>query len=124
MAPPTAHQRRNGNAKLLFLHIVLALVGLYTMRIVTSMNGVPVGLTDMLETRTLPNGAPLKTDYTGIRPVDDMLALLVAAFIPGPLRMNEAYYWQQIHFLLQIGPVIAVQNVEACRERNQGSWLK
>lgn len=124
MAPPTARDRRSGNGTLLFLYAALSAIGLYTMRILTSMTGTPVGFMEMLQSSTFPDGSPIKKDYTGIPSFDIGLASLVAAFVPGPARWNEAFYWQQIHFLVQIAPVIAVMNVEACRGRNQGSWLK
>ncbi|EUC40317.1 hypothetical protein COCMIDRAFT_30728 [Bipolaris oryzae ATCC 44560] len=123
MAPPTSQQRRNGDGKVLFLYAILALIGLYTMRIVTSMTNNPVGFMDMFASRKLPDGTPLKTDYTGINPIDTGLAFLVSGFLFGPLRLNEAYYWQQIHFLPQLAPLIAIMNVEACRDGNRGKWL-
>jgi hypothetical protein len=66
----------------------------------------------------------LKKHYTGFRILDEGLSFLVAAFLYGPTQWNEPFYWQQLHFLLQLTAVIAVNNVEACRERNQSSWLK
>lgn len=79
---------------------------------------------EMYLSRTLPDGTPIKTDYTGLHYLDEGLAFLVTAFVFGPLRHNEPLYWQQIHFLVQLVPIIAIMNVEACRERNQASWLK
>lgn len=83
----------------------------------------PVGFMDMFASRKLPDGTPLKTDYTGIKFHDIGLAFLVSAFVFGPPRWNEALYWQQIHFLPQLAPVIAIMNVEACRNGNRGKWL-
>lgn len=94
------------------------------MRISTAMEGVPIGFVEMIESGVMPNGVKLRKHYTGLGPLDDMLSFLVGAFLPGPTGWNENFYWQQLHFLVQIMPLIAVTTVEACRERNQGSWLK
>lgn len=94
------------------------------MRISPILNDVPVGFADISETGTFPNGMPVKQHFTGVKPLDDGLSFLVAAFIYGPTGWNEALYWQQLHFLCQIAGMIAIMNVEACRERNQSSWLK
>lgn len=125
MAPTaSAQHRRSGDGALLFLYTALAALGLFIMRIVTSLTGNPVGFMEMFLSHTLPDGTPIKKGYIGIQHLDEGLALLVTAFVFGPLRHNEAFYWQQIHFLIQITPIIAIMNVEACRERNQASWLK
>lgn len=94
------------------------------MRISAVMNDVPVGFADMIETGALPNGTRIKKRYTGIGPLDEGLSFLVAAFMYGPTGWNEPFYWLQLHFLVQITAIIAIMNVEACRERNRGSWLK
>jgi len=124
MAPPTTRDGRQNNGALLLLFTVLAAIGLYTMRITTTINGIPVDFLESIQAGTLINGSPIKRDYTGIQLLDQGLSFLVAAFVYGPAGWNEPYYWQQIHFLVQIAPIIVVMTVEACRERNQGSWLK
>ncbi|KAF1837895.1 hypothetical protein BDW02DRAFT_518089 [Decorospora gaudefroyi] len=126
MAPPSLNTRvdRPNNNALLVLFAALSALGLYTMRISPVLNDLPVGFLDVVETGVLPNSMSLKKDYTGIKLVDETLALLVGAFVYGPTIWNEPFYWQQIHFLSQITALIAIMNVEACRERNRGSWLK
>lgn len=94
------------------------------MRIYIVFNGVPIGFDKMIETNLLPNGIPIKKHFTGIMPLDEGLSFLNAAFIYGPSRWNEAFYWQQLHFLLQVTALVVVMNVEACRERNRSSWLR
>lgn len=94
------------------------------MRITTALNDVPIGFGAMIESGALPNGFRYKTHYTGIGPLDQGLSFLVAAFLYGPTNWNQAFYWQQFHFLSQLTAIIAIMNVEACRDRNQGSWLK
>jgi hypothetical protein len=124
MAPSTASVGRANNNALLGAFAALAGLGLYTMRIAPAMNNLPLGFMEVIETGILPNGVPLKKDFTGIRHLDDGLSFLVAAFVYGPTKWNESFYWLQIHFLFQIAVLIAISNVEACRERNQRSWLK
>ena len=124
MATLSAPTRRPGNTTIITIFAVLSFAGLYIMRISTALNGVPVGFADIIETGTMPNGTRVKKHYTGLGFLDEGLSFLVAAFLPGPTAWNESFYWQQFHFLHQITPILAIMNVEACRERNRGSWLK
>lgn len=94
------------------------------MRLAPMLNGVPVGFLEIVEAGVLPNGLRIKKHFTGLKALDEGLAFLVTAFIHGPTRWDERFYWQQVHFLGQIATIIAVMNVEACRERHRSSWLK
>ena len=124
MATPTANVGRPNNNALLALMAGLAALGFYTMRITTAMNDVPVGFLETVASGVFPNGVPIKKNYTGIHLVDEGLSFLVAAFLAGPMRWNEPYYWQQLYFLIQITALVTINNVEAYRQRNQNSWLK
>ncbi|KAI4928960.1 hypothetical protein J4E85_005582 [Alternaria conjuncta] len=124
MAKSTANVGRPNNNALLALMAVLAALGFYTMRITTAMNDIPVGFLETAASGVFPNGVPIKKDYTGIHLVDEGLSFLVAAFLAGPMRWNEPYYWQQLYFLIQISALVTINNVEAYRQRNQNSWLK
>lgn len=121
MASPT---RRPYNAALIAAFLALSAAGAWSMRINIAINKVPVGFKDVIASGVLPNGTPVKKRFTGIAPLDGILSFLVTAFIYGPTGWNEQFFWQQLHFLVQITPMIAVFNVEACRERNRGSWVK
>jgi hypothetical protein len=112
------------NAVLLTTFALLSVAGAWFMRIYLALSDAPVGFLDALEAGAHPNGTPMKKDFTGLKIFDEGISLLVAAFLPGAAGWNEAAYWQQFHFLLQITPIIAIMNVEACRERNQGSLIK
>jgi hypothetical protein len=112
------------NALLLSVFAILAPIGAWTMRITTFLNGAPVGFNDVVAAGVHPNGTPIKKSYTGLFALDEGLSFLVTAFLPGAAGWNEAFYWQQFHFLIQLTVAIAIMNVEACRERNRGSWLK
>jgi hypothetical protein len=112
------------NALLLTTFALLSITGAWFMRIYFVLNGAPVGFNDVLAAGAHPNGTPIKKSYTGLKIIDEMLALLVTAFLPAASGWNEAAYWQAFHFLFQIMPIIAIMNVEACRERNQKSWIK
>ncbi|CAO2649427.1 Nn.00g068120.m01.CDS01 [Neocucurbitaria sp. VM-36] len=120
----SSSSRRPYNGALIAVLLALAGVGAWFMRISPALNDAPVGFLDIVETSTLPNGTRLKKYYTGIGPLDDMLSFLVAAFLYGPTKWNEVFYWLQLHFLVQFAAPMAIMNVEACRERNRGSWLK
>jgi hypothetical protein len=124
MATSTARVGRPNNNVLLAIIAVLAAIATYAMRITTAQNGIPVGFLESASSGVMANGVLVKKHYTGIGFLDQGLSFLVAAFLYGPTGWNEPFYWQQLHFLLQFTAVLTVTNVEACRERNQGSWLK
>ncbi|KAH8724808.1 hypothetical protein GQ44DRAFT_772845 [Phaeosphaeriaceae sp. PMI808] len=112
------------NTLLLVVLALLSAGGAWFMRIYLIINDGPVDFVNVVASGTHLNGVPIKKHYTGIGPLDDGLAFLVAAFIPGAAGWNETFYWQQVHFLSQFATISAIQNVEACRQRNGGSWLK
>ena len=124
MAPLTARAGRPGNNALLVFFAVISALGLYTIRISPAMNDIPRGFLETVHGDVLSNGVLIKKNFTGIKMLDEGISFLVIAFLYGPTTWNEPFYWQQFHFLFQITSLIAIMNVEACRERNQGSWLK
>jgi hypothetical protein len=124
VAAPLPVGSRPYNGLLLTILILLSAAGAWFMRIIPVLNDAPVGFNQTLEAGVHPNGVIVKKNYTGLGPVDEVLKLLVTAFLPGAAGWNEAAYWQQFHFLMQITPMLAVLNIEACRERNRGSWVK
>ncbi|KAF2823736.1 hypothetical protein CC86DRAFT_384291 [Ophiobolus disseminans] len=110
-----------------FLLVTLALcslAGAWFMRISLAVHDAPVGFLDVVASGAHPNGIAIKKSYTGLKPLDDGLAMLVTAFLPGTAGWNEAFYWQQVHFLSQFTAMVAIMNVEACREKNRGRWIK
>jgi hypothetical protein len=121
-AAPTG--TRPYNALLISFLAILASLGAWFMRITTFLNDAPAGFLDVVAAGAHPNGILIKEGYTGLKHVDKGLSFLVSAFLPGAAGWNEAFYWQQFHFLLQLTAIFAIMNVEACRERNRGSWLK
>jgi hypothetical protein len=123
-APATPTGVRPYNTLLLTTVALISLAGAWFMRISPALNDAPVGFLDVVQSGTHPNGVAVKKHYTGLKPLDEGLAFLVTAFLSGSAGWNEAFYWQQFHFLTQITALIAIMNVEACRERNRSSWLK
>lgn len=123
-APATPRGVRPHNTPLLVAFGLFSLAGAWFMRISIALNDAPVGFLDVVASGEHPNGVPIVTHYTGLKALDEGLSFLVTAFLPGSAGWNETYYWQQVHFLTQITTLIAIMNVEACRVRNQGSWLK
>ncbi|RMZ73160.1 fad binding domain-containing [Pyrenophora seminiperda CCB06] len=126
MAPSPARAGRPNNNALLLIMAVLSAIGLYCMRIGCVVHDYPIDILEGAKMGILPNtnGVRMRKEYTGIKQVDEPLGFLVTAFLYGPTKWNEPFYWQQVHFLTQLAVIIAIMNVEACRERNQGSWLK
>jgi hypothetical protein len=112
MAISPSPSTRPHNALLLTSFALLSAAGLWFMSINTYLHDAPVGFTSLLAAGEHPNGLRIKTRYTGVVSLDTWLSFLVTAFIPGTAAWNEAWYWQQMHFLTQLGGVIAVMNVE------------
>jgi hypothetical protein len=108
------------NTLLVSIFAVAAVAALWLMRIETAIKGIPADFIEHVEARVYPTGTAMRTRYTGIEVVDSGLLFLVAAFAAGPLGWDEGVRVQQLHFLVQFFAVIAVWNVEACRDRN--SW--
>jgi len=107
--------------------ILAAICGLCTwmMRVRTILEGFPVDFNeDVFEHKRLSNGLPLKTNYTGVMPVDSLLSMLVAAFIPGSAGLSRPFQLQQIYFLAQFSAVIFVNTVESHRSRNAGLAIR
>jgi len=94
------------------------------MRVSLILYDAPKDFLEVAQAGVHPNGTPVKKDYTGLALIDEGLSFLVTVFLSGPAGWNETFYWQQFHFLIQITGLIAIMNVEACRERNSGSWIK
>lgn len=106
------------NALYVLIFAVASAVAAWLMRIETGMKGIPVNFVEQVEARTYPTGMPMRTRYTGIEAVDSALLFLVAAFVAGPLGWDNGVRLQQLHFLVQFFGVIAVWNIEACRQRH------
>jgi hypothetical protein len=109
---------------LLLLFFVVAVAGIYYMRVIPVINDIPVDFLQTVESSILPNGVPVKKTFIGISVIDEGLSFLVSAFIGGAAGWNKSFFLLQVHFLISIGAQIAVMNVEACRERNRGRWLR
>ncbi|KAH4127099.1 hypothetical protein HBH68_065640 [Parastagonospora nodorum] len=112
------------NTLLLITFALLSAAGAWFMRVSLILYDAPKDFLEVVQAGVYPNGTPIKKDYTGLAPLDEGLSFLVAAFLPGAAGWNETFYWQQFHFLIQITGLIAIMNVEACRERNSASWIK
>jgi hypothetical protein len=98
---------------------------LWTMRIRTAMEGCPIDFNqDVFEKKRLADGSPLKTTYTWISPVDYLVSMLVAAFVPGSAGWLPAFQLQQIYFLAQFSAVVAIMTVESHRVKNQGRLIR
>jgi hypothetical protein len=65
----------------------------------------------------------IRRHYTGIKPIDAFLSLLVTAFLAGPAGLNEVVRVQQINFLISIVPVLVVFSIESVRTRNAWSLI-
>ncbi|KAK4445402.1 hypothetical protein QBC34DRAFT_413167 [Podospora aff. communis PSN243] len=105
--------------------VTISAFSFWTMRIRAATEGFPVGFNeDVFERKLLADGTPLKTAYTRISSVDNVLSMLVAAFIPGSAGWLPEFQAQQIYFLAQFSAMVAVMTVESHRVRNQGRWIR
>ncbi|KAI2723169.1 hypothetical protein DTO039G3_1544 [Penicillium roqueforti] len=74
----------------------------------------------------LPGGieAPLRQVYTGIRPVDLILKVMVAIFLPAVSNFSKPEQpFQVLYFLGSMMPIIAIWTVEGFRPRNKWTLL-
>jgi hypothetical protein len=101
------------NAILLISFALMAAAGAWFMSINTYLSDTPLGFSDVMGAGEHPNGLRIKKHYTDLPFLDEWLSFLVSAFIPGTGGLNEAWYWQQMHFLIQLTPTIATINFEA-----------
>lgn len=111
------------NALLISLFAILAVAGLYFLRVEPALKDIPIGFQEILGTGKHSHGFTLKTSYTGIGPVDALLSLLVAAFLPGIIGWEPQVRLQQIHFLFTFFSLCSITNIEANRERNRGRFI-
>lgn len=61
---------------------------------------------------------PLKRTYIGIKPIDDYLVFLAAAYMPGLNKWDKHFGTLQMYFLGMLIQPITVWSVEAYRKRN------
>ncbi|KAI1104774.1 hypothetical protein F4804DRAFT_351748 [Jackrogersella minutella] len=117
---PTPSTRRPLNTLFLLLFLATSAVFTWLMRVDTVRNDVPTGFQSVMETSALDNGVPLVASYTGVRAVDEISKLLVAAFIAGTAGWDAGVHEQQAYFLMNWFPVVCVCCVEGARTRNAG----
>lgn len=101
----------------------VAFSGLYKMRIEPALHGIPVHFEELVfQEKVLLDGVtPLKTRFTGLSPLDDMLSMLVGAFMPGITGVEGPQVrLQQWYFLTQWFGVLCFWTVEGFREGNKG----
>ena len=98
---------------------------LWKMRILPPLEDIPVGFTaSVFENQLLANGAPMKTRYTGIAPIDIELSMLVAAFVPGTAGWDPVFRQQQIYFLFQFFAVCCIMAIESHRASNRNRIIR
>ncbi|KAH7026221.1 uncharacterized protein B0I36DRAFT_155436 [Microdochium trichocladiopsis] len=126
MAPPTAAPSRPYQGLLVAVHLLLAFAGGYKLRVETTLNGVPDGFQDVVDSAVFPNGLPLKTRYLGVPAIDNIFPFLVVAFVAGPAGWDTNVRLQQMHFLYNFAGILAVLVVESRRRANASrliTWI-
>ncbi|KAJ7163920.1 hypothetical protein C8R43DRAFT_989174 [Mycena crocata] len=111
------------NPLYILLFASMSALSAWFLRIEPALQEVPTDFLPLMESGRFPNGATQRTTYTGISSVDEMLRMLVTAFIAGPARWDHGVTLQQLHFLLNFFSVICIWTVEACRARNKGRLI-
>ncbi|KAK1750462.1 hypothetical protein QBC47DRAFT_121375 [Echria macrotheca] len=113
MAAPVS---RPFTTPLVVVFALLAVTGLWYMRVEVVLSGIPVGFDELIyEKHQLADGSPLQTKFIGLPPVDGLLSMLVGAFMGGAAGWEPHIQIQQWYFLLQWFPVICVWTVESHR---------
>lgn len=103
-------------------YFVLSAVGLYYMRIgsVSQLTGQKLepffANSGTFAYPGHPNVA-IRRHYTGIEGLDSFLGMLVTAFLAGPAGFQKHIQLQQVNFLFNFAPVLAVMSIEAVRSR-------
>ncbi|KAK4167836.1 hypothetical protein QBC43DRAFT_310360 [Cladorrhinum sp. PSN259] len=123
MEPPS----RRFTAPLAVIFATLAVGGLWVMRVEPPLHAVPVNFDVLVfEKRQQPDGAPLRTRYTGLAWVDSLMTMLVGAFMPGVAgrNANPQVWLQQWYFLTQFFAVVCAWTIEAHRVGNQGRIIR
>lgn len=106
-----------------FCFLSLSAVGYYGMHIWPASVGFDVKMRDALVEGIYFPGHQLKTRYTGVAAVDQLLTPLSFFFMPGVSGLDPSHRVLQIYFLMSLFPLIAVWSVEACRKRNAMTLL-
>ncbi|KAI1499834.1 hypothetical protein F5X99DRAFT_264465 [Biscogniauxia marginata] len=119
-APSLAPKPNSRPLSNFYVLLFAAAAGLFMwlMRIESALEDVPVRFLPQVEAARLDDGTPLVARYTGFAPLDNLLRVLVVAFIAGPTGSDPSVRLQQVHFLGNLFGALCVWNVEACRRRN------
>ncbi|KAF7549510.1 hypothetical protein G7Z17_g6330 [Cylindrodendrum hubeiense] len=111
-----------GLKKWYFVGFYLLVAGLvhYGMWIWSAHYGLGDHLGTIVQTGTFYSdpGFPLKRRYTGVKPIDDYLVFLAAAYMPGLNNWDQNFGMLQMYFLGMLLQPITVWSVEAYRKRN------
>jgi hypothetical protein len=106
---------------------ILQMLGTYFIRIEPMLTPFIDKFWHLLFTSQLQDGSALQRVYTGVYPVDFLLAGFVVVFWGGPSEddySNDAgVRLQRFYFFMVFSAVCAMMNVEAYRARNRGGWL-
>jgi hypothetical protein len=111
-----------GSAKWYFIGFYLLIAGIvhYGMWIWSAHYGLGDHLETVLTTGKFSYDAsfPLKRKYIGIKLIDNYLAFLAAAYMPGLKSWDQNFGTLQMYFLGMLIQPITVWSVEAYRKRN------
>ncbi|KAH7385692.1 FAD-binding domain-containing protein [Pyrenochaeta sp. MPI-SDFR-AT-0127] len=111
-----------GKKKWYFIAFYLLIAGLvhYGMWIRSAHYGLEHHLGTIIETGTFSHDPtfPLKRKYIGIKPIDNYLVFLAAAYMPGLNNWDKNFGILQMYFLGMLVQPIAIWSVEAYRKRN------
>jgi hypothetical protein len=101
-------------------YLVIAALVHYGMWVWSGNYGLDVHLGSIVTTGkfSYDPSFPLKRKYIGIKPIDDYLAFLAAAYMPGLKNWAPEFSILQIYFLGMLIQPIAIWTVEAYRKRN------
>ncbi|KAI0143860.1 hypothetical protein F4776DRAFT_675466 [Hypoxylon sp. NC0597] len=122
-SPSTPASRRPLNALFVLAFLGLSAIFTWLMRVETVLNDVPPNFQSVVESAAFENGTPLETRYTGVKPVDEAAAFLVAAFLAGSAGWDAGVKAQQAYFLMNWFAIVCIWSIEASRRRNAGRLI-
>jgi hypothetical protein len=105
------------------IFISLSVLAFFLLWVVMGFNGT---LEALFETRTsgvFPDGRPLKLSYSGIRPIDDLLLILVIFFDGLTNLLDVAPYLMLLDLVSTLHVIIMMTLVENRRIERTG-WLR
>lgn len=116
----TPKTRGMTNWVLIAVYLTISWLVHYGMWIHSAQYGLADQFGSIITTGSFPPNPtfPLKRTYLGIKPIDNYLVFLAAAYMPALNNWNKSFGTLHMYFLGMLVQPIAIWSIEACRKRN------